>query len=51
MFALALALLFAAPFVAAGPLQKRISGAATFYNVETGNACVASQDGSPPSVN
>ena len=44
----ALALLVVAPFlVAAGPLQKRISGAATFYNVETGNACVDSLGGPP----
>ena len=45
---LALALLLTAPFVvAAGPLQKRIGGSATYYNVETGNACVASF-GRPP---
>ena len=38
----ALALLLATPLVVtAGPLQKRIGGFATFYNVETGNACVA----------
>lgn len=44
----ALALLLAAPLaVAAGPLQKRISGQATYYNVQTGNAYVASL-GRPP---
>jgi hypothetical protein len=44
----ALALLLATPLaVAAGPLQKRIGGQATYYNVETGNACVASIRGPP----
>ena len=44
----ALVLLLATPFaVAAGPLQKRIGGHATYYNVETGNACVASIGGPP----
>lgn len=44
----ALALLLATPLaVAAGPLQKRIGGFATYYNVETGNACVASIGGPP----
>jgi len=43
-----LALLLAVPLaVAAGPLQKRISGAATYYNVQTGNACVASLERLP----
>lgn len=44
MFALAL-LVVAPVLVAAGPLRKRISGSATYYNVETGNACVGSFGG------
>lgn len=40
---LALAVLLAAPLVvAAGPLQKRLNGFATYYDTQTGNACVAS---------
>ena len=42
----ALALLVVAPLlVTAGPLHKRISGSATYYIVETGNACVGSSLG------
>lgn len=45
---LALAVLLAAPLVvAAGPLQKRLSGFATYYDVQTGNACVPSLERLP----